>query len=91
MTRTEKAVWGALAGATLVLLVGSRPASPGLAPAAQEPPTQEVQKPNYDYMSTFLSRSTNPLGIKEDPAARRMLNQGSVPWAVRAGSRHILD
>jgi len=84
-------VWGALAGTALALLAGARTASPGPAPAAQEPPTQEVQKPKYDYMSTFLSRSTNPLGIKEDLAARRMLNQGPVPWAVRAGWRHILD
>lgn len=58
---------------------------------AQDPPPQEVRKPSYDYMSTFLSRGTHPLGIKEDPAARRMLGQGSVPWAVRAGSRHVLD
>lgn len=91
MTRTGKALSGALAGAALVLLFGSRAASPGPVPSAQEPPPQEVQKPNYDYMSTFLSRSTNPLGIKVDPAARRVLNQGPVPWAVRAGSRHILD
>ncbi len=91
MTRTGRALSGALAGAALVLLFGSRAASPGPAPAAQEPPPQEVQKPSYDYMSTFLSRSTNPLGIKEDPAARRVLSQGPVPWAVRAGSRHILD
>jgi hypothetical protein len=64
---------------------------PGPAQTAQEPPPQDVQKPNYDYMSTFLSRSTHPLGLKEDPAVRRMLGQGSVSWALRAGSRHILD
>jgi len=59
--------------------------------SAQEPPPQEVRKPSYDYMGSFLSRSTNPLGLKEDPAVRRMLGQGSVSWAIRAGSRHILN
>jgi hypothetical protein len=52
---------------------------------------QEVQKPKYDYMSTFLSRSTQPLGLKDDPALKKMLDQGAVRWALRAGSRHALD
>ncbi len=42
-------------------------------------------------MTGFLSRSTHPLGLKDDPAARRMLGQGPVAWAIRAGSRHVLD
>jgi hypothetical protein len=42
-------------------------------------------------MDGFLSRSARPLGLKDDPAARRMLGQGAVPWAVRAGTRHVLD
>ncbi len=57
----------------------------------QENPPQEVQRPKYDYMSTFLSRSTRPLGLKDDPAARKMLGQGPVNWAIRAGQRNILD
>jgi hypothetical protein len=89
--RTTWAVSGTLAGALLVLFLAAPAVQPGPPQSAQEPPPQKVRQPSYDYMSSFLSRSTNPLGLKEDPAARRMLGQGSVPWAIRAGSRHILD
>ena len=71
-----------LAGLAAVLRPASR--------EAQAPP-QETQKPNYDYMSTFRSRSTRPLGLKEDPAMKRMLEQGTVRWAVRAGARQVMD
>ena len=60
-------------------------------PAGGSGAAQEVQKPKYDYMSTFLSRSTRPLGLKENPATRKMLNQGAVKWSIRAGTRQILD
>lgn len=60
-------------------------------PQGQEAPPQEVQRPKYDYMSTFLSRSTRPLGLRDDPATRKMLGQGPVSWALRAGQRNILD
>ena len=89
--KTKRIVMGVLAGAFLGLTLGPGPMRPGTPSSPQEPPPQEVQKPNYDYMSNFLSRSTHPLGLKEDPAARRMLGQGALPWAVRAGSRHALD
>lgn len=59
--------------------------------AAFQAAPQEVQKPKYDYMSTFLSRSTQPLGLKEDPTVKKLLGQGAVKWAIRAGSRHLLD
>jgi hypothetical protein len=62
-----------------------------LALAAFQAVPQEVQKPKYDYMSTFLSRSTQPLGLKEDPTVKKLLGQGAVKWAIRAGSRHLLD
>jgi hypothetical protein len=52
---------------------------------------QEAQKPKYDYMGAILSRSTRPLGLKEDPALKKMLDQGAIKWAIRAGSRHALD
>jgi hypothetical protein len=52
---------------------------------------QEVQKPKNDYMSRFFSRSTQPLGLKEDPVLKKLLGQGAVKWSVRAGSRHVLD
>lgn len=87
----KRVVIGVLAGAFLGLTLGPARLRPGAQTASQEPPPQDVQKPNYDYMSNFLSRSTHPLGLKEDPAARRMLGQGALPWAVRAGSRHVLD
>jgi len=59
-------------------------------PPDQVPP-QEVQKPRLDYMSTFLSRTTSPLGIKEDEELRRLLKQPKTHWALRAGIRHILN
>jgi hypothetical protein len=58
------------------------------APALQTTP---AKKPNYDYMSTFLSRNTNPLGLKEDLTLKKLLKQSSAKWAARAGKRHILD
>ncbi len=59
--------------------------------SAPEPQTAPAKKPNYDYMSTFLSRNTNPLGLKEDLTLKKLLKQSSAKWAVRAGKRHILD
>jgi hypothetical protein len=91
VTGKKRVVLVALTGALFVMTKGPAELRPGAQTPAQEPPPQEVQKPNYDYMSNFLSRSTHPLGLKEDPAARRMLGQGALPWAVRAGSRHVLD
>jgi hypothetical protein len=91
VTKTRRALPGTLAGVIFGLFLATTAMRPGPGQTAQEPPPQDVQKPNYDYMSTFLSRSTHPLGLKEDPAVRRMLGQGSVPWALRAGTRHILD
>jgi hypothetical protein len=91
VTGKKRVVIGVLAGAFLGLTLGPAHLRPGAQASSQEPPPQDVQKPNYDYMSNFLSRSTHPLGLKEDPAARRMLGQGPLPWAVRAGSRHVLD
>lgn len=91
MTRSGKALAATAAGLLFVLLLGPGPVSPGAQTPGQEPPPREVQKPSYDYMSGFLSRSTHPLGLKDDPSARRMLGQGPVAWAIRSGSRHVLD
>jgi hypothetical protein len=52
---------------------------------------QSVKKPKYDYMSSILSRNTKPLGLKDNLPLRRFLNQPSIKWAVRSGSRHILN
>lgn len=48
------------------------------------------KKPKYDYMSTFLSRAKQ-LGLKIDPELEKFLKQPSIKWAIRAGSKHILD
>lgn len=70
-----------------------RPAlTPGLGtpghPAVQDYPPQ---KPKYDYMSSFYSRNTRPLGLKEDVALRRLMRQPGIRWAIRAGIGHILN
>jgi hypothetical protein len=49
------------------------------------------KKPKYDYMSTFLNRSTNPLGLKIDPELEKLLTQPGIKWAIRAGFKHVLD
>jgi len=78
-----------VAGLAALLTFGS--ASPLLSPLESQAAPQEAQKPTYDYMSTFRSRSTRPLGLKEDPAMKKLLDQGAVRWAVRAGARQVLD
>jgi hypothetical protein len=52
---------------------------------------QTTKKPKYDYMSTFLSRDTEPLGLKENIALKRFLEQPSIKWAIRSGKKHILN
>jgi len=81
----------ALLVAAVCALLGLSAGRTAQDPPDPQPPPQEIQKPRYDYMSTFLSRSTRPLGLKEDPTARKILNQGVVKWAIRAGSRHVLN
>jgi hypothetical protein len=77
--------------AALALGLLAAPARPDPRLLSQEQPPRQVQKPSYDYMSGFLSRNTHPLGLKDDPVTRRMLSQGPVAWAIRSGSRHVLD
>lgn len=55
------------------------------------PQNYPIKKPRYDYMSTFLSRNTKPLGLKEDLASKKLLSQSNIKWAIRAAERHILD
>lgn len=52
---------------------------------------QSVKKPEYDYMSSILSRNTKPLGLKDNLPLRRFLNQPSFKWAIRSRGRHILN
>jgi hypothetical protein len=56
-----------------------------------EPDPQTSKKPKYDYMSTFLSRDTEPLGLKENITLKRFLEQPSIKWAIRSGKKHILN
>lgn len=60
-----------------------------LSQTSEESP-QTVKKGEYDYMSTFLSRNTKPLGLKENKALKKFLNQSNIKWAVRSGEKHIL-
>jgi len=55
--------------------------------------TQEfpAKKPKYDYWSSFFSRNTRPLGLKENEALKRLQKQSNIKWAVRTGIRHILS
>lgn len=53
--------------------------------------SQDEPEKKPDYMSTFLSRDTKPLGLKEDLALKKLLRQPSIKWAIRAGRKHILD
>jgi hypothetical protein len=91
MITGRRILFGGLGAAMIVLFLGPQAVRSGSQTAGQEPPPREVQKPSYDYMSGFLSRSAHPLGLKDDPVARRMMSQGPVAWAIRAGSRHVLD
>ena len=60
--------------------------------AASPPQERPAKKPKWDYTSTFLnSRTTTPLGLKENPLLKKMLRQSSTKWAIRSGFRHILD
>jgi hypothetical protein len=52
---------------------------------------QSAQKEKFDYMSSILSRNTKPLGLKENISLRKFLNQPSIKWAMRSGSRHLLN
>lgn len=52
---------------------------------------QSTKKPREDYMSSFLLRNAKPLGLKDDAVLRKFLNQPSIKWAMRSGSRHILN
>jgi hypothetical protein len=69
-------------------------------PVKTNPPPETVpappeefpaKQPKYDYMSSFFSRSTKPLGLKEDLALKKLLRQRGIVWAVRTKIRHILD
>lgn len=69
-----------------ILQQANPPSDPPLSP--QEYP---AEKAKYDYMSSFFSRNTKPLGLKEDLAVKQLLRQPATIWAVRAGRSNILN
>jgi hypothetical protein len=54
-------------------------------------PSQETRRTQDEYLSTLLSRNTDPVGLKENPELQRLLRQPAVKWAVRSTRRHILN
>lgn len=50
-----------------------------------------AKKSKYDYWSSFFSRNTKPLGLKEDQALKKLQRQRSAKWAIRTGVKHILS
>ena len=77
--------------AAILLFFGPATGRQDTDPQGQETNPQQIQKPPSDYMSNYITRNTRPLGLKDNPLVREMLNQSSSQWAVRAGVRHILD
>ena len=59
--------------------------------ANPEPSSQDIQRPRTDYMTTLLARSTQPLGLKDDPRLQKYLSQPGIKWAIRSSRRHILN
>jgi len=60
----------------------------GMLQAQENVPTQ---KPTFDYMSTYLSRNTKPLGLEEDKEIKELKQQSAIKWAIRANVRHSLQ
>jgi hypothetical protein len=95
MKRRARTAW-ILAGLLAPFLLPSplgRPAENGALPSPGRLFAQENvpgQKPAFDYMSSYLSRNTNPLGLEEDKEIRDLRVQPSIKWVVRAGWRHAL-
>ncbi len=54
-------------------------------------PSQQTRRTQDEYLSTLLSRNTDPVGLKENPELQRLLRQPAVKWAVRSTRRHILN
>ncbi|MGB2905663.1 MAG: hypothetical protein WBB73_01090 [Candidatus Aminicenantaceae bacterium] len=61
-----------------------------LYPGSSIPP-QQTRRTQDEYLSTLLSRNTDPVGLKEHPELQRLLRQPAVKWAVRSTRRHILN
>lgn len=95
MTRRTRTAWilAVLLATSLLPAPLGRPPGNGTLPSPGRLFAQENvpgQKPAFDYMSSYLSRNTNPLGLEEDKEIRELKVQPAIAWAVRAGWRHSL-
>jgi hypothetical protein len=61
--------------------------TPGTGPQENIP----AKRPETDYMRSFTSLNTKPLGVEVDKSLQRLLRQPPIIWAARAARRHILD
>lgn len=81
---------GRVGGRAVLVWLALAALSGAMAPAG--PPQNDSQiRPQSDYMSQILSRSTKAIGLREDATLQRMMSQSSRKWAVRSSARHILD
>jgi hypothetical protein len=81
--RLERAFLAILVGLFIFQLASFR----GQLSSQEYPAKRQIS----DYLSSFLSRSTQPLGLKEDQKLRQLLYQAPVKWVIRASPRHILN
>ena len=82
----------------ILSLIPVAPQTPDKPAPEANPPEEAVPNPqefqatkSKDYMSSFFSRDTKPLGLKENQALQRLLRESAIKWANRTGIRHILD
>lgn len=82
----------------LLSFLSLTPQEPPKTPPESNSPEEAVPNPQEfqsskpkDYMSSFFSRDTKPLGLKEDQALKELLREPGINWAIRTGTRHILD
>jgi hypothetical protein len=52
--------------------------------------TPQTEQSENDYMNNLLSRDTNPLWLKDNPALKRYLEEPAINWTVRSARSHLL-
>lgn len=78
-----------LVGFLLSSNIGNNKTTPAHLTSYKDNSPQKVTKEKYDYMSTILSRNTEPLGLKENKVLKKLLDQPNIKWAIRCGEKHI--
>jgi len=93
--KIKRIVFSALFFAAALFILPSEPGNAfNTAPApeaGQDPTPQDTQRPGNDYMTSLISRGTQPLGLKDDPGLQKYLAQPGIKWAVRSCRKHILN